>query len=427
MKTRTIVKKTLFIVILAGVVIAPLIWWGFFGNTPGITPEKALRLLEAPQSRAVLVDVRSPAEFEQIRLKQAVNVPLDSILAGPDTPWTALLSGRTPVLVICNSGISSALAVKQLNRNGFKDVLNVTGGMDGWRVRNSRGSHGTIARIVTPGGERDAVPRIRYSPFEQLLICAAAFGIKPLYELVSLVLVILLWRRSAPDLTALRRAMIAFFLGENACTVNFPFFSEQNLLLEYFHMYGMLICFGLAWYALAKAVDIRMIRFSEPDAKCALLPLCTSCYKYRKVSCNIRLVFLFVIPATALISLMPLTASIHSYFFIGKILFNDAVLGHSAAYQYLELRLWPLVALVLFAASFAVLFFQKEKGFEASKILFCAGLGPISFSLMRFLLFFGYARNPLWADAWEEITEFLFIAFAAWIVFRIRSVTRAAP
>ena len=66
--------------------------------------------------------------------------------------------------------------------------------------------------------------------------------------------------------------------------------------------------------------------------------------------------------------------------------------------------------------------FSRESRFEASKMFYAMGAGPLGFSLLRFFLYWGYQERPLWADAWEEITEFLFIALLFWVVLRIRAV-----
>jgi hypothetical protein len=61
--------------------------------------------------------------------------------------------------------------------------------------------------------------------------------------------------------------MVAFFLGENACAVNFLFYEMENFTWEFWHCYGMLVAFGFVFYALLDFVDHSMIRYS--DQKCA--------------------------------------------------------------------------------------------------------------------------------------------------------------
>jgi len=295
--------------------------------------------------------------------------------------------------------------------------------MDAWLNSGKRSRNIESMRVKTPFGETDAVPRFRSTLFEQAVICAAAFFLKPLYEIIALVLVLWLWKNREPDIAALRRSMTAFFIGENACAVNFLFFNEQSDLLEFFHTYGMLVCFGFAGYALLKAIDIRIIKFSNKKDRCALLQLCKQCYKYQDVACNLRVLSLFAILACIVAALMPLTAELESYYYVTEIFGDDVIFGHSILQEVFEVRLYPLATLFFFVLSFSVLYFRKEKGIETSKVLFAIGLGPLCFSLMRFLCFWGYSGNPLWAEAWEEITEFLFVGLVLCIILRVRKVS----
>lgn len=281
---------------------------------------------------------------------------------------------------------------------------------------------GEISRILY--GNTDGISTITFTLAEQIIVFIAAFVIKPLYQIISLIVVIILWNHKDLALSALRRAMLSFFLGENACALNFFFFNERGLLMEYFHTYGMAVCFGLVFYALIGAFDKQVLNFSNKEIKCTLLPLCKQCYKYHHVSCNLRLMFLFVIPATAILAAIPLSAPIGSHFYGGNVFGHPAIFGHSIIYQLMEVRLYPLISLVFFVLSFIGLYFFRERGFEWSKIFYSMGIGPLGFSLLRFFFYWGYQQNPLWADVWEEITEFLFIAFVLWLTLRIRAVTR---
>ncbi|MBL9126560.1 MAG: rhodanese-like domain-containing protein [Verrucomicrobiales bacterium] len=71
---------------------------------------------------AVVVDVRSPAEFAQDHVEGAVNVPLGEIAqhiaqAVPDR--------RTPVLAYCQGGGRSAIASHRMRALGYERVYNL--------------------------------------------------------------------------------------------------------------------------------------------------------------------------------------------------------------------------------------------------------------------------------------------------------------
>ena len=416
-------RMVVFLVLL-GLMGPPLLYGLLFLGAPSISPERAREFISREKEQAVIVDVRQREEYEKFSLKEAINIPLDLLKTQPQGPWHQALQNKKHIFVICSTGFLSARATDVLHALGLKQALNVRGGLDAWISVGKRASQREVMVFRTSSGEMTGLKQLSLTLLEQVTICVAAFCIKPLYELFSFIIVLLLWKSQEIDLVPLRRAMIAFFLGENACALNFLFFNEQSLLLEFLHMYGMLICFGLTIFALMKAVDLRMIHFSDETKKCALLSLCKRCYKYQAVSCNLRLLFLIAIPSTAILAFMPLTADLGSYFYNGKVFGDDVLFGHFTFQQVLEVRLFPLASLLFSGIALIPLLKSKEKGLETSKILFAIGLGPLSFSLMRFVTFWAYSQNPLWAESWEEITEALFIALVFWIVLRVKQGAR---
>ena len=83
-------------------------------------------LLAAHQQGALLLDVRSPAEFRSERVQGAVNLPLESVNA---TTVHALLQGReqATVLLLCASGGRARTAAQRLASSGLKTLV-VQGG-----------------------------------------------------------------------------------------------------------------------------------------------------------------------------------------------------------------------------------------------------------------------------------------------------------
>ncbi len=257
--------------------------------------------------------------------------------------------------------------------------------------------------------------------WEQAILFTAAFIIKPLYMTISLVIAFMLWRRTETELNAISRGMILFFLGELACAGNYLIFHDRSLLMEYWHNYGMVCSFAFFAYAFVEAFDKRLVHYSDEGKKCALLSQCGSCYKQRDMSCTMRIIFLYIIPALFVVAAMPLAAPIGNRFYTGLVFGQQVMFGHPLLNQMVEVRFIPAVAAFYLLLSFGTLLFLREKGFASAKILVALGLGPLLFSLMRFICFWGYGEHPLWADVWEEITEFLFIV----ILFRIALLVRS--
>jgi len=79
----------------------------------------------------VLVDVRTPEEFQAGHLFAAVNIPL-SELEQNLAAWTPRLPKDVPLIVYCLVGGRSAQAAQILLQAGFANVRNLTGGLTEW-------------------------------------------------------------------------------------------------------------------------------------------------------------------------------------------------------------------------------------------------------------------------------------------------------
>jgi rhodanese-related sulfurtransferase len=73
-----------------------------------------------------LIDVRTPAEFREVHVTAARNVPLDQL--DPLELKSARNGSGGPLYVICKSGGRGAKACEQLINAGVTDVVNVEGG-----------------------------------------------------------------------------------------------------------------------------------------------------------------------------------------------------------------------------------------------------------------------------------------------------------
>jgi rhodanese-related sulfurtransferase len=78
-------------------------------------------------SAPLLVDVREPNEFAQLRAEGAVLLPLSTFLLR----YRELPRDR-PLLMICQTGARSGQAAAFLLANGWSDVVNVAGGTLAW-------------------------------------------------------------------------------------------------------------------------------------------------------------------------------------------------------------------------------------------------------------------------------------------------------
>lgn len=88
---------------------------------------RALAEAIAAGREPIVVDVRSPEEYDELRLGDWANVPLHEF-----ERFTSLLDPTQPVLFVCNSAYRSSMAVGLAERLGFERVASLDGGLDAW-------------------------------------------------------------------------------------------------------------------------------------------------------------------------------------------------------------------------------------------------------------------------------------------------------
>ena len=95
-------------------------------GVPSVSVQEAAEL-QGGEAGALIIDVREPNEYAQIRAKGAVLLPLGR------------LNGRVKdlprdreILLMCRTGSRSANATQFLAANGFENVTNVNGGIMAW-------------------------------------------------------------------------------------------------------------------------------------------------------------------------------------------------------------------------------------------------------------------------------------------------------
>jgi rhodanese-related sulfurtransferase len=90
-------------------------------SVPTITPAELVELVKA--GPVALLDVRTPAEFEEVHVAFARNVPLDQL-----DPAQLGTDPAAPVYVVCQRGARGQRACEQLRAAGFTGATNVAGG-----------------------------------------------------------------------------------------------------------------------------------------------------------------------------------------------------------------------------------------------------------------------------------------------------------
>ncbi len=91
-----------------------------------VTVAEAKALIEE-RPDMVILDVRTPSEFDDGHIEGAINIPVDDLSGRLDE-----LSKDDELLVYCRIGNRSARAVGILDDSGFKKIFHMEEGITGW-------------------------------------------------------------------------------------------------------------------------------------------------------------------------------------------------------------------------------------------------------------------------------------------------------
>ena len=85
--------------------------------------------LKINRENAVVIDVRTPAEFVTGHVPESINIPRDKLKERLGE--IERFKGR-PIILNCASGVRASGACGELKRLGFDNVFQLAGGMNGW-------------------------------------------------------------------------------------------------------------------------------------------------------------------------------------------------------------------------------------------------------------------------------------------------------
>ena len=78
------------------------------------------KIKDALRNGAVVIDVRTAAEYDRGHIPKALNIPVDRI----NTSIQRIKGFARPVILCCNSGARSSIALQSLKANGVNQVYN---------------------------------------------------------------------------------------------------------------------------------------------------------------------------------------------------------------------------------------------------------------------------------------------------------------
>ncbi len=100
------------------------------GGVPAVEVQQAAEL-QGDDGGALIIDVREPNEYTQIRAKGAVLLPLGRL-----NNRVRDLPRDRELLMMCRTGARSQNATQFLQAQGFENVTNISGGVMAWHNAN---------------------------------------------------------------------------------------------------------------------------------------------------------------------------------------------------------------------------------------------------------------------------------------------------
>jgi rhodanese-related sulfurtransferase len=105
------------------------LWKELAMSVATISPRKLYDDMEAGRN-VDLIDVRTPAEFREVHIGFARNIPIDRL--NPSEVAAERGGSTDPLYVICHAGSRGSKACQKLAAAGYANVVNVDGGTQAW-------------------------------------------------------------------------------------------------------------------------------------------------------------------------------------------------------------------------------------------------------------------------------------------------------
>ena len=103
-------------------------------KTANISPREAKARLSSGE-KIVLLDVRTPEEYREIRIPHSISLPLPELKTGIAK---VAREKDAEIIVYCLSGMRAARACRELGAMGYTNVSNM-GGIQSWSYETERG------------------------------------------------------------------------------------------------------------------------------------------------------------------------------------------------------------------------------------------------------------------------------------------------
>ena len=250
-----------------------------------------------------------------------------------------------------------------------------------------------------------SLPSRSLSLLEQQAQALAGLAVKPLYMMLSLLVILALIGQKWTAILALQWGQIAFLAGEVFCAINFYVYRHESILSEYLHSYGMAVAFAFTAFAVLEGLGMRIgnrIRSWIQDEARAWMK--------------------FILPMLVVLCFIPILTTIQPESYAVTIFRFPYSYTRLDVYQFYERRILPVLALIAFVGAYLLLMRRGATFSFSIKMLVCAGIGALGFSFFRVALNAMFADALVWFEFWEEATELMFVGAVVFVLWRYRKI-----
>jgi rhodanese-related sulfurtransferase len=92
-----------------------------------LSPREVAELRVKSAQPVTILDVREPWEFERVHLPECLHIPMDDLRERLDE-----LDRERTYVILCHHGNRSRQVAAYMQSHGFKDVINLAGGIEAW-------------------------------------------------------------------------------------------------------------------------------------------------------------------------------------------------------------------------------------------------------------------------------------------------------
>ncbi|BCV68521.1 rhodanese-like domain-containing protein [Shewanella carassii] len=103
-----------------------------FSKVKSVDHQQAIFLMNKEDAK--VIDVRAKDDFRKGHILNALNVPMADIKNNQASNLEKYKT--TPIILVCNAGMTSSQAAQILVKQGFEKVFNLKGGMGDWQAAN---------------------------------------------------------------------------------------------------------------------------------------------------------------------------------------------------------------------------------------------------------------------------------------------------